>query len=79
MDLSQRFYAANPPTRLRLRHETLSGTLYSLTSGQADLAIGVPMNGGTALGLRFAEMGAVMDFVFLDKELGTNVAQSHKL
>ncbi|MFY8192830.1 MAG: LysR family transcriptional regulator, partial [Limnohabitans sp.] len=43
MDLCQAFYAANPPTRLRLRHETLSGTLYSLTSGQADLAIGVPM------------------------------------
>jgi DNA-binding transcriptional LysR family regulator len=64
MDLSQAFYAANPPTRLRLRHETLSGTLYSLSSGQADLAIGVPMNSSTALGLRFVEMGAVMGFVF---------------
>ncbi|MEY4676037.1 MAG: hypothetical protein RLZZ470_544 [Pseudomonadota bacterium] len=64
MDLSQAFYAANPPTRLRLRHETLSGTLYALTSGQADLAIGVAMNSSNAIGLRFAEMGSLMDFVF---------------
>jgi molybdate transport repressor ModE-like protein len=41
MDLCQHFFEANPPTRLRLRDETLSGTLYALTSGQADLAIGV--------------------------------------
>jgi DNA-binding transcriptional LysR family regulator len=64
MDLSQAFYAANPPTRLRLRHETLSGTLYSLTSGQADLAIGVPMTSTTTPGLRFTEMGSVVGFVF---------------
>jgi molybdate transport repressor ModE-like protein len=64
MDLSQAFYAANPPTRLRLRHETLSGTVYSLTSGQADLAIGVPMNASSAVGLRLADLGPVMPFVF---------------
>ena len=64
MDLCQAFYAANPPTRLRLRHETLSGTLYSLTSGQADLAIGVPMTSTTTPGLRFAEMGTVVGFLF---------------
>jgi DNA-binding transcriptional LysR family regulator len=64
MDLCQAFYAANPPTRLRLRHETLSGTLYALTSGQADLAIGVAMNSSNAIGLRFTEMGSLMNFVF---------------
>ena len=41
MELCEAFLALNPPTRLRLRHETLSGTLNALTSGQADLALGV--------------------------------------
>lgn len=64
MDMCQSFYAANPPTRLRLRHEALSGTLYSLTSGQADLAIGVAMHANSAVGLRFADMGTSVQFVF---------------
>ena len=41
MDLCDSFLGLSPPTRLRLRDETLSGTLESLVSGQADLAIGV--------------------------------------
>ena len=41
MELCEGFFAQSPPTRLRLRDETLSGTLEALTSGQADLAIGV--------------------------------------
>lgn len=41
MELCQGFLALNPPTRLRIRYETLSGTLAALKSGQADLAIGV--------------------------------------
>lgn len=41
MELCESFFALGPPTRLRLRDETLSGTLFALTSGQADLAIGV--------------------------------------
>lgn len=41
MELSQAFLALAPPTRLRLRDETMQGTLQALTSGQADLAIGV--------------------------------------
>ncbi|MDP2371468.1 LysR family transcriptional regulator [Rhodoferax sp.] len=41
MDLCDSFLSQTPPTRLRLRDETLSGTLEALTSGQADLAIGV--------------------------------------
>ena len=64
MDMCTAFYADNPPTRLRLRHETLSGTLYSLSSGQADLAVGVDMQLSPALGLRFAELGALVRFVF---------------
>lgn len=64
MDMCQSFYAANPPTRLRLRHEALSGTLYCLTSGQADLAIGVSMHASNTVGLRFADMGPLVKFVF---------------
>jgi len=64
MDLCQHFYDANPPTRLRLRDEALSGTLYALTSGQADLAIGVSFLENMSPGLRFAEIGPVMKFVF---------------
>jgi DNA-binding transcriptional LysR family regulator len=41
MELCDSFLAQAPPTRLRLRDETLSGTLEALVSGQADLAIGV--------------------------------------
>ena len=44
MELCEAFFALNPPTRLRLRDETLSGTLQALTSGQADLAIGVAID-----------------------------------
>src|SRR3989339_27179 len=42
MELVDSFFAMNPPTRIRLRDETLSGTLEALTSGEADLALGVP-------------------------------------
>lgn len=64
MDLCAAFYADKPPTRLRLRHDALSGTLFSLSSGQADLAIGVDMQLSPASGLRFAELGALVQFVF---------------
>ncbi|MCX7262555.1 MAG: LysR family transcriptional regulator [Burkholderiales bacterium] len=41
MEICDAFLALNPPTRMRIRYETLSGTLATLKSGQADLAIGV--------------------------------------
>ena len=41
MELCEAFFELNAPTRLRLREEALAGTLQALTSGQADLAIGV--------------------------------------
>ena len=43
MELCEAFFELAPPTRLRLREEALSGTLEALTSGQADLAIGIPL------------------------------------
>ena len=46
MELCEAFFALDPPTRLRLREEALSGTLEALTSGQADLSIGVAIEPG---------------------------------
>lgn len=46
MELCEAFFGLNPPTRLRLREEALSGTLEALTSGQADLSIGVAIEPG---------------------------------
>ena len=57
MDLVQAFYELQPPTRLRLRTEALSGTLEALTSGQADLAIGIPIEPGLAAGLQSRALG----------------------
>ena len=48
MELCGAFFALNPPTRLKLREEALSGTLQALTSGRADLAIGVTLEPGTS-------------------------------
>ncbi|MDB5945779.1 MAG: transcriptional regulator, LysR family [Ramlibacter sp.] len=57
MDLVQAFYEQQPPTRVRIRNETLSGTLEALTSGQADLALGIPMEPGSGPGLHTRTMG----------------------
>lgn len=51
LELCEAFFALNPPTRLKIREEALSGTLQALTSGQADLAIGVPGEVNTDLGM----------------------------
>lgn len=63
MELCATFLKLNPPTRLKLRAETLSGTLEALTCGQADLAIGVVMDDNTKTGLHREPLGTV-NFVF---------------
>lgn len=63
MELAQAFFALAPPTRLRIRHETLSGTLQALTSGQADLALGVSLDGGHTAGIHGKPLGG-LSFVF---------------
>jgi len=40
-ELCEAFYAENAPTRVKIRAETLSGTIEALQSGQADIALGV--------------------------------------
>jgi molybdate transport repressor ModE-like protein len=63
MELVQAFLEVAPQTRLRLRDEALSGTLECLVSGQADLALGVSLETGTAAGIRSRVMGE-LDFVY---------------
>ena len=63
MELCEAFFALKPPTRVRLRAETLSGTLVALTSGQADLALGVVIAASTTVGLSRESLGSVR-FVF---------------
>lgn len=63
MELCEAFFALNPPTRLRLRAETLSGTLEALTSGQADLAVGVVAEATNVAGLQMKPLG-IQRFVF---------------
>ena len=63
MELSEGFLALNPPTRLRIRYETLSGTLAALKSGQADLAIGVFISPSSHAELLHETLGQV-SFVY---------------
>lgn len=63
MELCEAFFALNPPTRLKLREEALSGTLEALISGQADLAVGVALEPGAHTGVQGQLMGS-MAFVY---------------
>ena len=63
MELCESFFALAPPTRIKLREETLSGTLEALTAGQADLAIGVALEPSTNAGVHSKPLGS-MSFVY---------------
>jgi DNA-binding transcriptional LysR family regulator len=63
MELADAFLALAPGTRLRLRDESLSGTLEALTSGQADLALGIALDPGTSAGIQSSVLGEV-SFVY---------------
>jgi DNA-binding transcriptional LysR family regulator len=58
MELCDTFFALNPPTRIKLTDETLSGTLEALTSGRADLALGVAESSNQA-GIHAKPLGDV--------------------
>lgn len=59
MELCASFFALAPPTRLKIRHEALSGTLEALTSGQADLAIGVTIDGSLNRSVQSKPLGTI--------------------
>nr|WP_315479417.1 LysR family transcriptional regulator [uncultured Rhodoferax sp.] len=59
MELCESFFSQSPPTRIRLREETLSGTLEALTRGQADLAIGVAPDSARTAGVHSKPLGHI--------------------
>ena len=59
MELCEAFFALKPPTRLKIREEALSGTLQALTSGQADLAIGVALEPDANNALQSKMLGSI--------------------
>jgi len=67
LDLANAFFAQDPPTRLKLRDETLLGTIEALASGEADLAIGAVLDAAslafTATGIRSRPLGQ-LSFVY---------------
>src|SRR6478609_968078 len=63
MELAQAFFDVAPQTRLRLRDDSLSGTLQAIVRGEADLALGVALETGATLGLQSRALGEV-PFVF---------------
>lgn len=64
MELAESFYALQPTTRLRLREEALAGTLEAVTTGRADLALGVVVEPGTTAGINSHELGDLL-FVYV--------------
>ena len=63
MELCEAFFLLGSPTRIKLRDESLSGTLQTLISGQADLALGVAADSATGASLQSKPLGFV-SFVF---------------
>ena len=57
MELCEAFFALSPPTRVKIRDEALSGTLAALTSGQADLALGVAAEFSPNVGILSKPLG----------------------
>jgi DNA-binding transcriptional LysR family regulator len=66
MELCEAFFAQfkgeTPPTRVKIRDEALSGTLAALTSGQADIALGVTGEPSANAGIMHKPLG---DFGFV--------------
>ena len=64
LELVEAFYAMSPPTRLKLRDGIMTGTLEALTSGRADLAIGVSVASNNVAGLQQGTLGDVL-FIYV--------------
>ncbi|HEX6794142.1 MAG TPA: LysR family transcriptional regulator, partial [Casimicrobiaceae bacterium] len=87
MELCTDFFTMNPPTRLRLRAEALSGTLDALASGHADLALGVVFAANSTASLQREPLGRI-DYVFAvaphhpladaPEPLGDEVIRAHR-
>ena len=62
LELVEAFYAVAPPTRLKLKDSILSGTLEILTSGRADLALGIAVDASNMNGVQMRQLGE-MNFI----------------
>ncbi len=58
-ELVEAFYAIAPPTRLKIIDSILAGTLETLTTGRADLAIGVAVDASNVAGLQQLDLGEI--------------------
>jgi DNA-binding transcriptional LysR family regulator len=63
MELVESFFSQSPPTRIRVREETLSGTFAALSAGLADLAIGVGADSANSPDIHSKPLGQ-MEFVY---------------
>ena len=63
LELCQTFLALQSPTQLRLEKGTMNGTLESLVTGRADLALGVSSDNAQFAGIQTTPLGQV-PFVF---------------
>ena len=79
MELCESFFAMEPPTRLKIREEALSGTLQALVSGQADLAIGVALDVSPGASLEPAADSALQSRVLGNISFVYAVAPHHPL
>nr|WP_315491792.1 LysR substrate-binding domain-containing protein [uncultured Rhodoferax sp.] len=87
MELCESFFSLNPPTRIKLRDEALTGTLEAVTSGQADLALGVALDAANIAGIQGKPLGS-MEFVYVvaphhpladaAEPLSDNLIQQHR-
>ena len=64
LELVDAFYAMSPPTRLKLRDGIMTGTREALTSGRADLAIGVSGMASDVAGLQQELLGDLL-FIYV--------------
>ena len=64
MEMVESFFSQSPPTRIRLREETLSGTFATLSAGLADLAIGVGADSANSPDIHSKPLGHI-DFVYV--------------
>ena len=62
-DLVEAFYALGSPTKIKLGMGTLTGPIEHLTTGRADLALGVATNSTSISGLQLHDLGDIT-FVF---------------
>lgn len=62
-DLVEAFYALGSPTKIKLSTGTLTGPIECVTTGRADLALGVAASNTSTAGLQLCDLGEVT-FVF---------------